>query len=428
MPQVITISSQPTANDIVSVYRPIIFGVNIEDTTPPKIVYCDVYVNGIYYRTLSKTQYKRLNVDTSDWEFDIQDPCQEVLGKHLPAYGGSDVILAGPCTASITVKFRGSTIDADGFLVPEGTVPVQGTGTSSPVSGDGLASNEFYILNVALQHHHNQVLSSHLSAYKNGIWDLYTFPMSHRKNNYEIENGSNDYYPIFYKGSGVISKLKLFIRNIGQVTWFNHTADVTVVNEAGEDVEEPTKGLYYIPNGPKNLASLFPTINWRNLKEYYVQVLDDTNAVIATTVVNKMLEWESDDNARIYFLNDCGTYDAINFMKPKAQLEDSSSEFQKSVNYPLKKSDAAINRFNVRGNRSYEVRRYSVESEMEWLEECKRSIEAFMDWAGTENQDDDYMAIFIVNGKMDSLKNVADHTYEFILLYKLGNEQFSIRN
>jgi hypothetical protein len=517
MPQVVTISSQPSSNDIISVYRPILFTVNVADTVPPQVVYCDVYVNDIFYRTLTKTLYKKLNTGSSDWEFDIQDPCQEVLGKHLPLYGGSNVIVARPCSAVISCKFRGSTIDSNGFVVPGGTAPVQGTATTLPSPGTGLQSNAFFILNVALQHQHNQTLSSHLSAYKNGTFSAATYPMSHRINGYIIGANQNDYYPIFYKGNGLISKLRIKFKNRGQVTTFTQTATVTVKNienttitlpgvyyfkivlngdgtqtvtfyfpvdptadlvtlsyNDGSDHNYPgpatsprsitipvgtytysiathfvddttllvssldvltedsnadqTKGVYFIPNGPKNLASLFPTITWRNLKEYYVEVLDDADAVIATSTVNTLQDWNVDDYARVYFLNDCGTYDALNFLKPKAVLEDSASEYQTSVNSPLSKSDFSANRFNVRAGRTYEVKRKSIEQEMPWLEECKRSVQSFMDWIGTEGQSDDYMSIVLLNGKMDSLKDYNDYQYDFVMQFRLSNDFFSIRN
>lgn len=520
MPQVLSISSQPSADAIVSVYRPILFTVNVSDTQPPQVVYCDVYVNDVFYRTLTKTIYKKLNVGSSDWEFDVQDPCQEVLGKHLPVYGGDDLILARQCSAVIKCKFRGSTIDANGFLIPEATAPVQGTATTDPVAGTGVESNSFFALNVALQHEHNQVLSSHLSAYKNGTWSSSAFPMSHRANNYTMGATNNDYYAMFYKGANALAKIKLYYRNRGVGSYSNSTVTVSVVNEestalAGDpngyyymitdngdgtqtvtfyypipancdsiklryndgtnhdtdgaavsprsitmptgsyaysiifhfvggsssiigaldglaetsDPVDSVKGVYFIPDGPKNLTSLFPAIVWRNVQDYYVQVLDSADAVVATSVVNRMQDWFNDDeHERVYFLNDCGCIDALNFLKPNATTEDSSSKFQTSVGSPLLKSDFSGNRFNVRGNETREVIRNSEESETSWLEECKRSVMAFRDWTGIESQSDGYMSIVILNGKMDKIKRVDDYIYKFILQFELSNDRPSIRN
>lgn len=514
MPQVLTITSSPDYT-IVSAYRPILFTVNVADTEPPKAVYCDVYVNGVFYRTLVKTQYSSLGAGSSNWIFDIQVPCQEVIGKYVPVYGGSNVILARPCTAQVYCKFRGSTIDADGFLVPEEDVPVQATGTTAAVAGGGELSTTLFVLNVALQHQNSQDLPIHLQAYENGTWGANTLPMSHRLNNYVVGVADNDYYAIFYNGSGSITKLKLNYRNKGETSYTTLTEDVSVVNEeagaigalslyyiivlngdgtqtvtfyfptdpdtvsidvqyndgtthsfpggavaprsitipqgtytyflllhtvfgdvlvsASEGLEEvpsipATKGLFYIPNGPMNLTALFPAVVWKNVKDYYVEVVDDSDDVIATSTVNKIQEWVNSDHVRLYFLNYCGTYDGVNFLKPKALLEDTSSEFQKTVGSPLLKSDFSTVRNNVRFNNTKEVKRNSLESEMPWLEECKVSPEVYEDWTPTEGQSAGYMSVVILNGKVDSLKNVDDYLYQFTIQYKQANEGFSIRN
>lgn len=515
MSQVLAIQSAPEFS-IVSAYRPILFTIRVTDTAPPRVVYCDVYVNNVYYRTIPKTQYKTLNPGSSDWEFDIQVPCQEVLEKYLPTYAGTNVILARPCTAQVFCKFRGSTIDADGFLVPAPTVPVQGTGTTDPISGSGLLSGTLWVLNVALQHQHTQNLPSHLEAYENGTWDVNAYPMSHRQNNYLVGLTDNDYYALFYIGAGTISKLKLYYRNKGSDTVLNATQTITLVDSGDAPVGDdgffylivnngdgtqtvtfyfptagvvsvdlryfdgsthsfagaatsprsitipvgsytysmllhtadgdvlvdadvgltqitttPTsasKGLYFIPNGPKNLAALFGSVTWRNVKDYYVEVLDDSDAVIGTSTLNKMQDWVNADNARLYFLNDCGTYDSLNFQKPKGTTETSSSEFQRNVGTPLIKSDFSIARNAPRSNETKEVKRLSLETEQDWLKECFRSPEAYEDWPGIEGQNAGYMSVVILNGKFDSLKNFQDYQYEFVIQYKQSNEGFSIRN
>src|SRR5689334_14036162 len=107
MPQVVTISSQPSANDIVSVYRPILFTINVADSQPPQVVYCDVYVNGVFYRTLTKTLYTSSTIGNSVWVFDVHDPCQEVLTKFIAPYGSSSINFGSTSSAVIFCKFRG---------------------------------------------------------------------------------------------------------------------------------------------------------------------------------------------------------------------------------------------------------------------------------------------------------------------------------
>lgn len=196
---IISIIDQPATNDLKAAYRPIVFKVRASRTdgnSHPPVVYCDIYVNGIYYKTTPKTQYVVLNVTDSDWQFDIQDALQEVLKAFLPANGASVVTEAASIIAMVYCKFRSSGYDANGFITPEGTAPIQGTGTIAPVAGTGTQSNSFYVPNVALQHEQNQNLSAHLNYYKTGTWASNVFPLTHRKNGYKICNGDSDFFPV----------------------------------------------------------------------------------------------------------------------------------------------------------------------------------------------------------------------------------------
>ncbi len=81
---------QPAANDLKAAYRPVTLTVSATATgggTPP-VVYCDIYVNGTYYKSLEKTQY----TVSGQWKFDIQDACQEVLESNIAANGGTNSV------------------------------------------------------------------------------------------------------------------------------------------------------------------------------------------------------------------------------------------------------------------------------------------------------------------------------------------------
>jgi putative hemolysin len=63
---------QPDASSINSAYRPIILRVlassnNIGVPNPP-VVYCDIYINGTFYKTITRTQYAQLSLTDSQWE------------------------------------------------------------------------------------------------------------------------------------------------------------------------------------------------------------------------------------------------------------------------------------------------------------------------------------------------------------------------
>lgn len=190
---------QPAANSLNAAYRPVILRISATKTggaTTPPVVYCDIYINDSFYRTITMTQYTKLNVSDTEWEFDIQDPCQEILRKYLGTNGGTLILNPTTIIASVYCKFRSSGINTDGFLIAEDTAPAQGSVGVDPISGTGTQSNTFFILNATLQHEDNQVLTSHLNSYKQRDWIATAYPLTHRTENYKICPSQSDYFPI----------------------------------------------------------------------------------------------------------------------------------------------------------------------------------------------------------------------------------------
>lgn len=195
------VTLQPTSGSLNAAYRPVVIKATATRTdaapTPPA-VYCDIYINNIYYKTLEKTQ-----PENGEWVFDVEDGCQELLRSLVSVNGGGTIVVLSSASAEVYCKLRSSGFDIDGFLVAEGTAPVQGTGNTDPVAGTGTQTNTFYVINSALQHANNQNLSSHLDAYKSGTWAANAWPLTHRNSNYQACPGKSDYFPIFYTGSGL---------------------------------------------------------------------------------------------------------------------------------------------------------------------------------------------------------------------------------
>lgn len=194
-----SIISQPSSNSINAAYRPVIIraAATRTDADPrPPVVYCDIYFNDVFYKTLSKSKNILLNISDSEWQFDIQDAAQEYLGKFLAENGESEIVEATPIITKTLCKLRSSGYDSDGFIAPEGTAPVQGTGDTAATPGTGTSTNTFYILNATLQHEDNQDLGDHLDSFKNGTWAADCWPLSHRPNHYRICPQDSDSFPI----------------------------------------------------------------------------------------------------------------------------------------------------------------------------------------------------------------------------------------
>ncbi len=253
------ITVQPPSSTVHAAYRPIIFqvkAVSTFDTIQPPVVYCDIYLGSIYYKTLSKTLY----MSSGEWQFDIQDAAQEYLRKYLAPNGGADIYPASLGMTKLFCRFRSSGINTNGFIIPEAIVPVQGTSSSVPIPGTGFESNTIFAVNATLQHEDNQNLAIHLNGYKSGIWSNSAFPLTHRPIRYSLNVGDNDYYPIAYVGVSPLKCLRLHYRFKGQSGYLSKTK---CVDNSCPDVE-PQMAMSFPDED--NLEIEF----WWNEMPYYV--------------------------------------------------------------------------------------------------------------------------------------------------------------
>lgn len=202
---ILSIISNPVTNGIKAAYRPVVIRVSATRTdgnARPPVVYCDIYFNNLFYKTISKTQYTVLNAGSSEWEFDIQDAAQEYLRKYLGGNGASAILEVTAILAKTLCKFRSSGFDSNGFILAEDIEPVQGTGSTAPVAGTGTSANEFYVVNAALQHEDNQELTQHLNSLKRRTWGNplvnTDWPLTHRPDHYKICVADSDFFPILH--------------------------------------------------------------------------------------------------------------------------------------------------------------------------------------------------------------------------------------
>lgn len=188
--------------------------------------------------------------------------------------------------------------------------------------------------------------------------------------------------------------------------------------------------VFFIPNGPKNLETLFPLVDFNNVARYYLEVKDINGDVVATTPMNEQCCGCCDDErVRINFLNYLGGIDAIDFKLLTQEHESKSSEFEKPTQYPLEKAVHAIGRNNVKSNDTFKVyNKEYTENDKEWLDEILDSPIAWIQWEGTQGQDDSYIPIVIIDKKFEKIKEKDRFIYELIFEFKLSHEKFIIRN
>lgn len=186
---------------------------------------------------------------------------------------------------------------------------------------------------------------------------------------------------------------------------------------------------YYIPNGPANLEALFPSIDFAQVAEYYVEVMEG-DAVIATTPMNQICGCEDDEDCfRIHFLNGLGAIDGIDFKMIEKLHEPKSDTFQKPTSYPLVKTDHSIGRFNVKSNDT--IRACSIvynEQHMDWIDELFDSPVAWIEQPDTQGQGVTYLPILILDKKNIKLKQEERYTYQVEIEFQFSHEKFIIRN
>jgi hypothetical protein len=191
------------------------------------------------------------------------------------------------------------------------------------------------------------------------------------------------------------------------------------------------KPVFNLPDGPKNLAALFPDIDFNQVDEYSVTLKGPADAILVTTPINKTGCCCNDDTVRIHFENYLGKWDAVNFDRIDIETDVTSSSFKKSLPLDFIKTDTGAERFNVRSNELYTaVTSCYPEDAMPWLMELAASGKALMEWSGQEGQADSFIPVKVLDGKFTKKKS-DDNTryiYFFSVQFQLSNEKITIRN
>lgn len=179
---------------------------------------------------------------------------------------------------------------------------------------------------------------------------------------------------------------------------------------------------FYIPNGPANLATLFPQIPFDRVAEYYVEVLDEDEDVVATTPLNKIGCCCPSDGVRILFLNHLGTFDAINLQKPEVIQKPTSDTYLKGLPVSFSKSASGKERIvnsvpvkKVGKNFCYQ------EVHTPWLKQLFSTPKAY-------EEKDAYIPIVIPDQDFVMQKNEKEYNYDFALEYQISNEEIPIRS
>lgn len=235
------IAGTPT---VLPAYEAIVFRISAtrSDGQPvPPVVFCDVYLNDVFYKSIPATQYALLNPGNTEWQFDISDVCQEYLRRDNPVNGGSVLIRGEKQVAIVYCKFRSSGYDANGFITVEGVDPVQGTGLNAPKEGSGTVSENFLVINSAIQNEDNPDFLTHLTYQRRSPnFDPAAYPLSHRPARYHVSKNASDYYPFLYLGATPLAKICVRYKLKGSGSYIETCYNMPVTCDSAVTAVDPT--------------------------------------------------------------------------------------------------------------------------------------------------------------------------------------------
>lgn len=184
--------------------------------------------------------------------------------------------------------------------------------------------------------------------------------------------------------------------------------------------------VFYIPNGRANMIAMFPALDWDNITEFYIELVDYSNNVMATTPINRVQE-ACDDGIRLHFVNYLGGVDSCTFKRVSVDNDSKSDGMQSPVTIPLDRSKHSINRTNIKANEFFRVEAELDESEMEWIMELFNSPFVWMEWSGEEGEDPGYIAVVLADAKVQKYKREERFSYTVIVDFFLSHDKVIIR-
>lgn len=250
----VTITQQPTANQLLSAYQPVVIActATTADGGVPVLVLCDVYINGVYYRTFFSSKADR----DGKYIFDIQDAIQEKLNYFIPPIDGKKIEITSETLGDVFVRLRTTKLNSSGLNEPEQIAPIPGTEETSPIPGEGLQSNKFFALNLLIQNEENQDIEALLKAYRTNAWNNEALPLTRRNKTNFLTDSQSSFFPFLSEKRP--KTICVDVRFKGQANFTHYCKELT--NDDINEVSNP------------------PTINikWMNATTSVEDVVDKT--------------------------------------------------------------------------------------------------------------------------------------------------------
>jgi hypothetical protein len=461
----------PVLNTIMAAYNPV--KVQVQDdgaggATP--VVYCDVYLNDVYYKTVTSSSPILISGASTVWEIDISGVAQEYLQSVLPSvgnpYSGADPFMQelfrGPAAYNPNahggacrcyVRLRRGTPDSYGVITPDGPVPVQGTVDSAAISGGGYMLDYFLILNAALQLNTERTINTEYTLTQNKRTGIFStagysvmsqhkiYPLSHM---IDAKVYANDYgqFPIVIKKNGIYAPIATYI-DTALFSLAIELYDVSGVRIHANFVSWQQlygESIYSIPTGIKNLLILFPGMApYLHITHYYQVFLYDNqyssiNPLNVNFVTPKYYLQQGEnpsptEHVRMWFRNFLGHMEAMNFRiwNEKGKVSSSTTERRMTIQRQVH----STSRNNVRSARMAEISDVFDEHELPLIEELACTAQAWIETTNgpyaTPAGAGVMMPVVLEDIDYEVRKYEDRYQYEVAVKYSLSHETVTVR-
>jgi hypothetical protein len=325
---------------------------------------------------------------------------------------------------------RGSSISS-GLITPDGPVPIQATFTTPAVSGGGLTTNTFVVLNMALQHEDPVDAATYLAATNFTTSSSYFLWALTRNEDIRVTPDDYAFIPFYTHASAFA----------GVTTPQPYRIVVMIEGDATKYYPRGTgftstlldKKVYYLPIGIKNLK-LMPGYNLPldYNKRYRVGIEIPTGGIIIFITPFISIDKATGNHKRIFFRNYLGHFEGINFSEyDEANTAVSGAWERAIVQVPPtsgNKSQRGMNRFNVRSNETGTLYASFPEDMMWLISQLNGSPDAYMQWKGTNGQGDDQLPIIILDAAQELRKVDGRYSYDVAVKYAMANPNIHTRN
>ena len=463
-------------NTIQPAYNPIPYIVEDDGLSGlggvPPVIYCDIYFNFIYYKTIVATSPTTIAGITSFWYFDISGICQEFLTTKVPditendfqqTFGSGYIYGAARCF----VKFRNSTQDIYGVITPGGTPPVQATYDTPAISGDGWQSDTFMIVNAALQITDSQGSVSSFEDmlkqfrisgtfiggfYPQNVDPAYrVYPLTYLKQG-KVYTNDWGLLPFiccrngFLGSSTVIANITLMVFSpSGALTYMNNISGLYLNDYS----------IYYLPTGVNNMLALFPGAAGSLVagNSYRIGFFDpaysylnkfifvtplyfiQTGDALTAGTYPLLQPYNVPKHTRIWFQNYLGHFDQLNFIEREEHLKVTSAPTEtplKALSDGFGRSNTSMSRNNVRSNENNVVTSQFNEGDMPFIKQLLATGKGYIEFVSPEGGEDPPVALMlpIVITDSDFVTLTWEDRYEYRLSVKyiMSNENKIVRN